>query len=215
MNNQPDRKVHDLVTELAQHFDEDPLTDADIAAYQNSSEDAESDRVDDLVGAMLEAAAFDAMSQDARALLMMLTDETESLEPQTRARLVDAANRALQYRRHAISPLPVLLFVTRRAQAKPLEDIATQISVADAQLRAVESGADDLRTLTPRQVADWISSVDIDRTQAEQSLRRTFISHAATGRAAGHARLRHIPDTATDSDRFIRDVMNELSKPRG
>lgn len=105
------------VQDMHAQFAADVLTDAD-ANY--SDVDDNDTPLDAETQAALSAAGLEAMSPSARDLLLRLTDRAESIEPDTRKRLVSAAERGLQWRRDNFSSMPVLLFTRRRtAQMLP------------------------------------------------------------------------------------------------
>jgi hypothetical protein len=85
--------VPDAIRELHEHFSTDELVDGSNAttnANTNSHDQDEHD-IDDAIQHL----GLDAMSQEARGLLLRLTDASENLEPKTRQLLVTAAERGL------------------------------------------------------------------------------------------------------------------------
>lgn len=161
---------------------------------------------DDMLQSALEEVGLDAMSPEARDMLMALTDESEHLEGAARERLVAAADRGLRSRREYASALPRLLFLRRREQGRAIKDVASHLSVAEKRLRKVESGDDPIDTLDAREVALWIAEFGVGLEEAEAAL-RTGMREAREPRRAAAVAAGEAP---SGHGEFVAQVMEHL-----
>lgn len=152
---------------------------------------------------------LEAMSPDARDLLLRLTDYSENLEPTARESLVSAAERGLQWRRDNAGALPILLFARRREDKLSPEQISVQLDIPAKTLTDIESGASSVRSLTPQSVAAWIHLLRVDTHDAELALNRGVERRQRSARAAGSRLPLPIPDA---DDAFIQEVLVQLHK---
>jgi hypothetical protein len=196
------RQLHALLAEDELDERETTDTDAGISADSELVLDPQLQEAIGLVG-------LDAMSPDARELLLKLTDYSENLEPTTRENLVSAADRGLQWRRDNAAALPVLLFARRREDKISPEQVSAQLGLPAKVLTDIESGASSVRSLPAGSVAAWIHLLRVDIPDAEAALKRGVERTQPSPRAAGVPAPRH---RAEPDDHFIREVLDELRK---
>lgn len=196
-----DQEAARALRELHALLANDDLTESDLK--DTAPDDATTDA--DILEA-ISTIGMDAMSPEARELLIRLTDYSENLEPATRERLISAAERGLQWRRDNSGPLPVLLFARRRAARLSPEDVSTRISVPPMKLAEIESGTSPVQSLSAEKVAAWIHVLHVDFHDAETALKRGVERHHASPRAAAAAQTH----SAAESEAFITDVLMRL-----
>jgi hypothetical protein len=207
MNN---NRAHDRLHEL---FSEDPLEDIvadhDRSATGTGNDDTVGflDEGDQLVDDALSMTTLAALSPEAQELLIGLTDTASSLEPATRQRLVEAADRGMKHRREDASPLPRLLFVVRNRKSQSLDAVAASIAADDKLLSKVERGETSVQELGAKGVASWIQFFDLPKTVALDALRLTFLRADADQAAAG-ART----ELSEEHDKFIGEVSDLLQQ---
>lgn len=192
MNNNNQDRMHEL-------FAEDPLDESDV------TEEVGPDEVDVLIDRALASVDLSVLSPEAQDLLSDLSDSTSSLEPATRQRFVDAADRGMKRRREDASPLPRLLFVVRNRECESLEAVAASASTDDATLLQIERGECDIQVIGAGAVAAWIQHLGVATDVALEALRLTFL-RADAERAAAAAPTELDPD----QDRFVGEVAGLL-----
>ncbi|WP_375504505.1 hypothetical protein [uncultured Jatrophihabitans sp.] len=163
---------------IQQILSDDPLADLETVEA-DASEPAESP-----VTAALAAAGHDMLSGEASELLLDLTADAVSIEPEARARLVEAAQRALSKRRDDASPLPRLLFLARREAGEAVESVARAIAVDRDDLLHVERGVKSLEQFGADSTAAWVMHFGVPLDQARAAIRRTLQLQAVDERAA-------------------------------
>lgn len=201
---------------LHELMDADPIDTSDTAAPEAAlpSSEVADHELDDLSEALPDETINEALTQtdlnvlsaEAQSLLLAITNDAAAMEPETRRRLVKAAERGIRYRRDDRSALPRLLFLRRRDARRELQEVAEHIGVEPATLQAVEQGQRVVETLKPAQVATWIRTLGVDPDHSRDSLRRALARQAGQHRAAASAQ------TPTDpkGEEFIKQVMQHL-----
>jgi hypothetical protein len=185
--------------ELQRQLAGDPVTDE--AVERRTSDD-------DLIDSALDGVGVEALSDEARAMLLAVTDQSEGLEPSTRQRLVAAAERGLHSRRQGTIALPLVLFNARRGAGQQLDEVASAVEIPPAQLQAIETGTDKLNSISAEAVATWIAQFDITIEQAQGALYNTFVASGPTRRAAGRSsRKLSVEDSA-----FVEQVVECLKQ---
>ena len=202
-----DRQATDALRELHILLSEDEPADVEFTAY-----DTDEQILDPATMEAIRSVGMEAMSPEARDLLLRLTDFSENLEPAARSRLVSAAERALQWRRDNSGSLSVLLFAQRRARKLTAEDISISLEVPAKTLTDIEAGVSPMQTLPPDSVATWIDVLEVEFDSAEAALRRGLDRRPATARAAGAA----LDPVDSNGDRqFADQVLARLRDLRG
>lgn len=181
------------------------LLEEDELLYADETADSE-DVVDSKVLDIISTSGLEMMSPDARDLLLRLTDYSENLEPATRQRLVQAAERGLQWRRENAGSLPVLLFARRRASALSATALSERIGIDPQVMAAVESGRAALPTVGASAAATWIHALDVEFDVAEAALRRSSQRRQAPRRVAGVER----GNGSDDDEEFVAEVLSKL-----
>jgi hypothetical protein len=180
-------------------MDADPLTADDMAADTTAPAGAE------VSSSALDAVGFDALSPEAQDLLLGLADSAASLEPTTRSKFVAAAERALQKRRDAVSPLPRLLFLARLEVGEDVGTVAKDVTVHADDLLNVECGRKALETLGPEAVVNWIQHYKVPTGQAREALLKALWIQSAGDRAAAG-----LGEAVIEESEFFRAVMERL-----
>ena len=104
-----------------------------------------------------------------------LVIEPQEPRPEARARMLEAASRALAERRKANGLLPVLLRNVRERSAMSLADVAAQAELTDEAVHELEAGDTEINLHFPVDTAvAWIRALPVDRTAALASLRRSL-----------------------------------------
>jgi hypothetical protein len=147
---------------------------------------------------------FPADVQDEVEALLALG---QSLEPATRARLVNAAGRSVRRIALSHSPLEVLLFKARRDRELDADQLALEISIDGATLRRIERGQHAIDNEHAERIAAWIRSLDINRETAVDALRRSLGRPVGEPSYAGQTDLR----LTESQEEFVRNVEAALS----
>jgi DNA-binding XRE family transcriptional regulator len=104
-----------------------------------------------------------------------LVIEPQEPRPEARARMLEAASRALAERRKANGLLPVLLRNVRERSSMSLADVAAQAELTEEAVQELEAGDTEINLLLPVDTAvAWIRALPIDRRTALASLRRSL-----------------------------------------
>jgi hypothetical protein len=157
----PRSLVDQLRLDLAQHGNDDVvlperLTDNELWAEKN------------LRGAEIGCPASVTAAVDA-----LIPPREPSLE--ARARMINAADRALADRRALRGLLPVLLRIVRLQHRMSVSDVASRASLPKDKVRELEAGERVVdRNLSTDDVAHWISAVPVGRQQAVNALRKSL-----------------------------------------
>jgi transcriptional regulator with XRE-family HTH domain len=184
-------------------FADDPVSDDDAASELEDHVALGSE-----ARAALGVVGLEAMSPEARALIIKLTDYSESLEPTARESFVSAAERGLQWRRNNSSALPVLLFTRRREQDLKPDQIAASLGLTPEAVAKLESGGVSLRSTTAEVIARWIDYLHVTTTEAETALKLS-VGHAQPSTRAAGRRPRSEPDV---DDAFVDEVLGHLRR---
>jgi DNA-binding XRE family transcriptional regulator len=95
--------------------------------------------------------------------------------PEARARMLEAANRALAERRKMNGLLPVLLRSVREQSSKSLPEVAAQAHLPEQTIQELEAGDREVNLhLAVDTAVAWIRALQVDRTTALASLRRSL-----------------------------------------
>lgn len=190
----------DVLEQLHALFAEDELSGDDLVTTDEAVLDTD-------LSEALSAVGLDAMSPDARELLLGLTDYSENLEPAARESLVSAAERAMQWRRDNSNALPVLLFTRRRQQELSPQQVADALDIEPDAVAAIESGSSSLRSATAPVVARWINLLRVSEGEAEAALMLGVARPQPTVRAAGRTQ----PSRTSEIDKaFVDQVLQHL-----
>lgn len=127
--------------------------------------------------------------------------------PEARARMLEAASRALAERRKLNGLLPVLLRTVREQTSKSLTDVATEAHLTEKAIQELETGDTQVNLHLPvRTVAAWIRALPVDRGAALRSLRRSL----QAGWTDELAPAAGTSDRPTNVDDYIAKVETEL-----
>ena len=121
--------------------------------------------------------------------------------------MVSAAERAIRWRRALAATLPVALRAQRELARKSTEAVAMAIAVDAALVSAVELGKIEIRSLHPRQVAAWITTVDLAPQRALAALERSLSLHVGD---AVYAARQSAGETATPEAQTFYDEVASL-----
>lgn len=189
---------NDPITKFHQLLDADPL-DPELKMTDLDDVDLISDPE---LNAALSTIGLGHLSPEAQQMVLDLTPSSASLDPHVRAKLMNAAARALRTRRDNSSPLPRLLFLSRRTSKEDIKGVAAAVGVPAEKLEEVERGRARVDELTTQNVASWIRHFDVPTVQAEVALRKSLAAPTLQDIAAG------APSRATtDADQFVADVI--------
>jgi DNA-binding XRE family transcriptional regulator len=104
-----------------------------------------------------------------------LVIEPREPRPEARARMLEAASRALAERRKANGLLPVLLRNVRERSSMSLADVAAQAELTEEAVQELEAGDTEINLHLPVDTAvAWIRALPVDRSTALASLRRSL-----------------------------------------
>lgn len=136
----------------------------------------------------------------------------QTVEPDARRKLVDAAQRALRVRATNQGPFEVLAFETRIAGHVDIAKLAEDVGSTADSLRAIERGERALLDQEPELIARWIRNLGLDDELGLASVTRSLRTAAP-----GHAYAEKAPPDRPDgaSARLIERIREALaSLPR-
>jgi hypothetical protein len=137
-----------------------------------------------------------------------LVIEPQEPRPEARARMLDAANRALAERRKANGLLPVLLHNVREQSSMSLTDVAAQAKLPEKAIQELEAGDREINLHLPVvTTVAWIRSLPVDQTTALASLRRS-LQVGWTGELAPAAGA---SDRPVNVDEYVQQVEMKLN----
>ena len=137
-----------------------------------------------------------------------LVIEPQEPRPEARARMLEAASRALAERRKANGLLPVLLRNVRERSSMSLADVAAQAELPDKVVQELEAGDMEINLHLPVDTTvAWIRALPVDRTTALASLRRS-LQVGWTGELAPAAGL---SDRPVSVDQYLEQVETKLN----
>jgi DNA-binding XRE family transcriptional regulator len=136
-----------------------------------------------------------------------LVIEPQEPRPEARARMLEAASRALAERRKTNGLLPVLLRNVREHSSMSLADVAAQAELTEKAVQELEAGDTEINLHLPVDTTvAWIRSLPVDRTTALASLRRS-LQVGWTGELAPAAGL---SDRPVSVDQYLQQVQTKL-----
>jgi transcriptional regulator with XRE-family HTH domain len=152
------------------------------------SDDAET-ATDRAVEAMIAIGGLDLFPVDTRNEVERILAPGQAVEPSARSRFVDAARRGTHARSASRRPLERLLFESRRAVGRSLEDVATGVGVDIKVLAGIERGETRITMLNADLTARWIGAVEADAETAVSALTASLVTspsaHAYAARQRG------------------------------
>jgi hypothetical protein len=164
---------------------------------------------DDELHQLLDALGPDAFDDNTKRRVDGILADGQAIEPETRRKLVTAAQRGLRVRHLLYGPFEVLAFELRRSNELDIDQLAADAGVSPEQMRSVERGAVALVDQEPEVVARWIRALGVEVADGlaavEQSVRapRALPAYA---RNAGEAELDE------KAQRFVEAVRIELER---
>lgn len=167
---------------------------------------------DDAVEAVLALGGLDLFPADTRAAVEAVLLAGQALEPQTRARVVDAARRGSRARFAGRRPVETLLYDARRAAQRNLEDIAAAVVADPKLLDAVERGSRRITEVPAEVTARWVEEVGIDAGTAVAALTTSLVPAGGGPRPYGSRRGDAQLD-ASDAE-YISSVRTALGLPK-
>lgn len=163
------------------------------------------DAADEAVESMLAAAGLEVYPEDVRRDVDDLLAAGQSLEPEARLKLIEAAKRGTRvWKLRETAELETVLFDTRRSRGEEAEAVATVVGIDVAMLRSIERGESGLASQPPVVVASWAVELGIDRTLVGDALRRSLGTRGAAPAYAGELTVRL--DAA--QEQFVTDVLS-------
>ena len=164
--------------------------------------------VDDALELLVRDGGIDLFPTDTRAEVERILAPGQALEPAARSRLVDAARRGVLARSAGRRPVERLLFDSRRAADRSIEDVAGGVGVGvdPTFLTNVERGDARITDLTAEFVASWIKTLDVDGLTAISAL---TISLAGTSSSSAYAANPEV-DLDPEDEKFVAEVRAQL-----
>lgn len=161
---------------------------------------------DDALEILVRNGGMDLFPADTRAEVERILAPGQALEPAARSRLVDAARRGVLARSVGRRPVERLLFDSRRAAHRSIEDVAGGIGADPIALTKVERGDSRITDLTAESVASWVETLGVDGAAAVSAL---MISLAGTSSSPAYAAR---PDVDLDpkDEKFVAEVRARL-----
>lgn len=170
----------------------------------NDNERTDMDLETDELGALLADAGLGVFPDDIQAEVDELLLPGQSLEPESRRRLIAAAGRATRERAlREHGALETLLFETRRKLERSVEDLSSVTGMAPSELRAIERGERRLDSCDAASVAAWTLALTVDRDSLSRALRRSLGSPAGE---PAYAAQRDVHLTQ-DQEHFVNEVL--------
>ena len=154
---------------------------------------------------------LDLFNEDTRRRVEELLANGQTVEPDARIRLVNAAQRGL--RQHALERevFEVLAFETRKHSDLPADHLARDMGVEVTTLREIESGHSPLRSLEADAVAAWIEALHLESGVALRSVRSSLRPRPL---ASSYASADEDGVLTDDAQEFYDDVCKALEKRR-
>ncbi|HEY3923555.1 MAG TPA: helix-turn-helix domain-containing protein [Acidothermaceae bacterium] len=132
----------------------------------------------------------------------------QSVRPEARKRMIDAASRALAERRKLNGLLPVLLRTAREASGLTLDTVAAESHLDMNLVASLERG--DIRVdlrMDVDTVAAWIHAVPVDRELVVRSLRRSL----GVGWTGDSLLAAGVADAPSNADTYVECVLRRLA----
>ncbi len=169
--------------------------------------DDKSPAADEAVEAVLAIGGLELFPADTRAEVERILLAGQSLEPQARARVVDAARRGARANSAGTRPVERLLYDARRAAERGIDDVALEVGL-DAQVLAdVERGTRQIRSVDARVTARWVKVLSIDPRTAVSAVTASFAT--ASGAAQPYGSRRRVELDPKDAQ-YVGDVRAAL-----
>lgn len=162
--------------------------------------------VDDPLEMIVRDGGMDLFPADTRAEVERILTPGQALEPAARTRLVDAARRGVLSRSARRRPVERLLFDTRRAANRSIEDVAGGVGADPVSLTKVERGDARITDMGADVVALWIETLGVDGLTAISAL---TISLARTSSSPAYAASPNV-DLEPDDEQFVDAVRARL-----
>ena len=175
---------------------------------ETPGEDPEGDALDTL----LAAADLGIFPDDIQTEVDAVLAPGQSLEPESRRRLIAAASRATRDRAlHERAALETLLYETRRKHDRSVQDLSAATGLDPLSLRAIDRGELQIDSCDAASVAAWTLALSIGRDSVAGTLRRSLGRRAGEPAYAGERDLRLSQEQA----QFIDDVLREFDEQTG
>jgi len=160
----------------------------------------------DVLEMIVRDGGMDLFPADTRAEVERILAPGQALEPGARTRLVEAARRGVQARSVGRRPVERLLFDSRRAAARSIEDVAHGVGADPAALTKVERGDARITGLGAGLVASWIETLGVDRPTAVSALTTSLAGMASSPAYAASPDV----DLKPEDEEFVAEVRTLL-----
>ena len=168
--------------------------------------DDEEDSTEDALQAVIRAGGMDLFPPDTRSEVERVLAPGQALEPGARARLVNAARRGTLAHSAGRRPVERLLFESRRAADRSIEDVANGVGTSAGKLSGIERGDARITELEAGLVATWIETLGVDGVTAISAL---TISLAGTPASPAYA-ANSTPQLTPSDEKFVAEVRTSL-----
>ena len=163
------------------------------------------DEMDELLGAL----GIEVFDDETKVWVDQVLSSGQAVEPDTRHKLVLAAQRGIREHQYLHGPFEVLAFEIRRMRSFDPDDLAKKLGLSADDLRGIENGRQSLIDQQGSLVARWIHELRIPHEDGYQSVERSVQSLKAMpayATAAGDAEF------TEKAERFLAEVRTELDK---
>ncbi len=159
---------------------------------------------------VIRVGGLELFSDEVREEVEVLLAAGQALEPATRTRLSEAADRGIQHLRLDRHPIEFGLFRCRKDKQIDLSILAVQTGLAIDVLRAVERGEQQIVDLAADVVAAWIDGVQMEPAIVPPALRRSLAASAGVRSYSGVSD----PLLSDEHEAFLREVLEALERRR-
>jgi hypothetical protein len=164
---------------------------------------------DDRLEALLSESGLSIFPPEIQAEVESLLDKGQSLEPDTRSRLVNAAQRGSKRVADRRAAIEVVLFTERRAIGRDIDALAADIGLDSHSMLSIERGDHSVDSQPAAVVAAWARSLGLDRDTVRVALQRSFSARDSVPAYAGAAE----PPLSPEHEQYIEDVIAALAPP--
>jgi len=168
--------------------------------------DETEDSAEDALEMLVRAGGIDLFPADTRVEVERILAPGQALEPAARTRLVDAARRGALARSVGRRPVERLLFDSRRAANRSIDDVGNGVGADPAALTDVERGDARITELGAGLVASWIETLGIDGQTALSALTTSLATRSPSGSYAASPAAELDPE----DERFVAEVRTAL-----
>jgi hypothetical protein len=158
---------------------------------------------------LLAGLGLDAFDEETKVWVDQVLSSGQSVEPDTRHKLVLAAQRGIREHQYLHGPFEALAFEVRKARPLDPEDLAKTLGISADDLRAIENGTKSLIDQKGSVVADWIHQLGIAHEDGYKAVERSV--HSLNAMPA-YAATTGDAEFTERAEKFLEDVRKALNK---